>query len=65
MEINIGKNLKKLRVQRDLTQEQLAEILNVSAQAISRWENNTTYPDITTVPFIAREYVKISDRMIR
>ncbi|HBR32394.1 MAG TPA: transcriptional regulator [Clostridiales bacterium] len=64
MEINIGKNLKKLRVQRDLTQEQLAEILNVSAQAISRWENNTTYPDIATVPFIANFFDVSVDELI-
>lgn len=64
MEINIGKNLKKLRIKRDLTQEQLAEILNVSPQAISRWENASTYPDITMLPFIANYYDVSVDELI-
>ncbi|HAN20498.1 MAG: hypothetical protein A2Y15_04280 [Clostridiales bacterium GWF2_36_10] len=64
MEINIGKNLRKLRFQRDLTQEQLAEILSVSAQAISRWENNSTYPDITMLPFIANYFDVSVDELI-
>ncbi len=53
MKINIGDNLKQLRLQNGLTQEQLAEVFGVSAQAISRWENNTSYPDITLLPGLA------------
>lgn len=53
MKINIGDNLKQLRLQKGLTQEQLAEVFGVSAQAISRWENNTSYPDITLLPGLA------------
>ena len=45
--LKLGENLKKFRLQRELTQEQLADVLGVSAQAVSRWENGTTYPDIT------------------
>lgn len=45
--LKLGENLKKFRLQRELTQEQLADVLSVSAQAVSRWENGTTYPDIT------------------
>ena len=37
-------NLKKLRLQKNLTQEQVAEVLGVSTQTISRWECNTTVP---------------------
>lgn len=44
--MNLGENLKKLRKERNLSQEQLAEMLNVSRQAISKWESNKTYPDI-------------------
>lgn len=44
--LNLGENLKRLRKERNLSQEQLAEMLNVSRQAISKWESNKTYPDI-------------------
>ncbi len=58
----ISQNLKKLRLQKKLTQEQVAEALGVSSQTISRWECNTTYPDITLLPEIARLYcVTIDD----
>ena len=53
MKINIGENLKQLRLQKGLTQEQLSEVFGVSAQAVSRWENNTSYPDITILPGLA------------
>lgn len=42
--LKLGENLKKFRLKRELTQEQLADVLGVSAQAISRWENGNTYP---------------------
>ena len=44
---------KALRKDKHLTQEQLAEVLEVSPQAISRWETATSYPDITLLPRIA------------
>lgn len=44
--LNLGENLKRLRKERNLSQEQLAEMLNVSRQAISKWESNKTCPDI-------------------
>ena len=47
MNINIGENIKRLRRERELTQEQLAEALNVSTTAVSKWERSETYPDIT------------------
>ncbi len=57
--LKLGENLKKHRTNRELTQEQLADVLGVSAQAVSRWENGTTYPDITLLPTIA-SYFDIS-----
>lgn len=56
MKIKIGENLRKLRIKNELTQERLAEIFGVSPQAISRWENNSTYPDVTMFPSIANYY---------
>ena len=51
--IAIGSNIKIHRKQRKITQEQLAEVLGVSDQAVSRWENGSTYPDIELLPTIA------------
>ena len=47
MELNIGMNIKRLRLAKGLTQEQLAELLTVSTAAVSKWEAKNTYPDIT------------------
>ena len=49
MKENMGQIIKRLRKERNLTQEELAEQLNVSAQAISKWENGTSMPDISQV----------------
>ena len=49
MKENIGQIIKRLRKEHNLTQEELAEQLNVSAPAVSKWENGTSLPDITQV----------------
>ena len=41
----IGEKLSKLRKENGISQEQLAEKLNISRQAISKWENNESLPD--------------------
>ena len=51
--MEIGAIIKKRRVAMKLTQEELAEKLNVTPQAVSRWENEISLPDITLVPRIA------------
>ncbi|MGN7764472.1 helix-turn-helix domain-containing protein [Paenibacillus sp. 22594] len=50
MNIEIGKKIKALRLQKGMTQEALAAKLNMSSQAISKWENNVTMPDIQLLP---------------
>lgn len=50
MNLEIGKKIKTLRVQKGLTQEDLAAKLNMSSQAVSKWENNVTMPDIGLLP---------------
>ena len=45
--------IKKLRKDKDMTQEQLAEYMRVSPQAVSRWETGTTCPDIFALPALA------------
>ncbi len=51
--MNIGNKIRELRKQRGLTQEQLAENVGVSFQAVSKWENNIALPDITLAPVLA------------
>ena len=51
--IKLSDNIRKFRQQREMTQSQLASVFNVSEQAVSRWENGNTYPDITLLPAIA------------
>lgn len=53
MNIYFGEKLRELRQKRKLTQEKLADCLNVSFQTISKWERGETYPDICTLPDIA------------
>lgn len=51
--MTIGKNIAELRKNSGMTQEQLADILGVSSQSVSKWENDTTMPDIMLLPAIA------------
>ena len=55
-EINIAKNISELRKQKGITQEQLAIALNISPQAVSKWETNTSQPDTMTLPLIANYF---------
>ena len=49
----IGETINKKRTELGLTQSQLAGILNVSFQSVSKWENGSTYPDIEKLPELA------------
>ena len=53
MNLEFGKNLKMLRLSKDLTQDELAQKLSLSVQAISRYETGAAYPDIEMLPVIA------------
>ena len=55
----IGRKIKELRKRRGITQEQLADALGVSFQAVSKWENDIALPDIALMPSIAG-YFKVS-----
>lgn len=50
-----GKIINSRRKEKGLTQIQLAELLNVSNRAVSKWENGDGFPDITLLPLIAKE----------
>lgn len=49
----VGENIAALRKQKGITQEALASAIGVSAQSVSKWENNTNMPDIMLLPIIA------------
>ena len=50
---SIGKNISKFRKEQDMTQDQLAERLHVTRQAVSNWENGKTQPDVETLGQLA------------
>ena len=50
----LGRRIARLRLARTATQERLAKELNVSPQAVNKWENDINYPDISLLPDLAR-----------
>ena len=62
MNIKLSEQLKKLRREKGNTQEDLANHLGISTQAVSKWEREEGYPDITLLPAIASYYnVSVDD----
>ncbi len=60
MKLYVSKNIKNYRLAERLTQKEFGEILGVSPQAVSKWENETAYPDIFLLPTIAETlYISI------
>ena len=53
MNIKLGEKIRALRKQKNISQEILAQYLGVSFQAVSKWENGDTMPDVTMIPAIA------------
>lgn len=54
--VSIGDKIKILRKLKGITQEELSDILHISYQAISKWENGAAQPDISTIPVIANYF---------
>lgn len=54
--MNFSDNLKKIRKENNLSQEQLAEMLGVSRQAVSKWESNLAYPEMDKMIQIAKKF---------
>ena len=60
----VGKILKKLRTERGLTQEDLANMLNIKRQTYSAWERGIANPDIETISFLADFYNVSTDYLL-
>ena len=54
MSTTLGKRIAALRREKGLKQDELAEMLGISAQAVSKWENDLTCPDISLLPSLAK-----------
>ena len=65
MEHDIGCKIKAARIEKKLTQEQVAELLGVSRQTISNWENEKSYPDIISVIKMSDYYEASLDYLLK
>src|SRR5699024_1910899 len=63
--MELGNQLQKLREKHDMSQQDLADKLNVSRQAIYKWENNKGYPDIENLIALSDVFQVTVDEMIR
>ena len=63
--MEIGKKLKKARIEAGLTQEKAAEKIDVSRQTISNWENEKSYPDIISVIALSDLYSVSLDELLK
>lgn len=64
MKLTIGENIKVIRKSKDITQEQLAEMLGVSCQSVSRWELGVCYPDMELLPALAEIFEITIDKLL-
>ena len=62
--MNVGKNLKKLRKQKKLTQEDIAKVLNISRQAYCRYENDQRELSLDTLCLLADFYEESTDTIL-
>ena len=65
MNIDLSEKLKILRKEKNISQEKLAQYLQVSFQAVSKWENGQTYPDLSLLPDIARFFGITIDELLQ
>jgi len=62
---SLGSRINEYRRQRNITQEQLADAMGVTSQAVSKWENDISCPDIAILPQVADYFSVSMDRLIR
>ena len=64
MKLSIGENIRRLRRERNVTQEELAEVFGVSCAAVSKWERSESYPDITLIFPLANYFSVSTDELM-
>lgn len=64
MKLIIGENIRAFRKRKDMTQEEFSNLLGVTYQSVSRWENGVTYPDLELLPAIAGALAVTVDELI-
>ena len=64
MILAIGEKIRKLRRDKNLTQEEVAQHLGISFQSVSKWERNDGYPDITLLPALAHYFGVTTDELL-
>ncbi len=64
MKQSFGERIRKYRRERDLTQDELAQAVGVTYQAVSKWERNEGYPDIMLLPVLARYFGVTVDELL-
>ena len=62
---SLGSRINEYRRQRNITQEQLAEAMGVTSQAVSKWENDISCPDISIMPQLADFFSVSLDKLVR
>lgn len=60
----LSENLKKYRMMKNLTQEDVADYLNITPQSVSKWERGDCYPDITFLPALANIFETSVDLLL-
>lgn len=61
---SIGNRIAKYRKEKGFTQETLAERMGVSSQAVSKWENDASCPDISLLPQLSKELGITTDELL-
>lgn len=62
--MNLGEKIKELRKSKGITQEQLADMLVVSSQAVSKWETGVANPDLALIPDLAKMFEVSTDELL-
>lgn len=62
--LHLSENLRKYRILKNLTQEDVAEYLAITPQSVSKWERGESYPDITLLPALANIFETSIDLLV-
>lgn len=62
--VEVGPKIKELREAKKISQKELAEFLHVTPQAVSKWENSKSYPDLDTLLQLSRYFHISTDKLL-